>query len=155
MCIKTYNFCMETQPMACPPLGEMVHTTVINNQCTSSVTVKTHTVPMPTTVLVTVCPSSTTSLKLQTKRTTSACNQCTNTVTIQTRTTVCLTTSAPTAQTVPSIELYATASATGALVVLLLVVIPGWVCTCRIMKKRGKMEINIMQDRYCLVRGLK
>jgi hypothetical protein len=39
----------------------------------------------------------------------------------------------------------------GLLILLLLVVVSGWVCTCRIMKKRGKMEINIMQDRYCLV----
>ena len=40
----------------------------------------------------------------------------------------------------------------GLLIVLLLAVTTGWVCTCQIMKKRGKMEINIMQDRYCLVR---
>ena len=39
----------------------------------------------------------------------------------------------------------------GLLVVLLLVVSTGWVCTHRIMKKRGKMEINTMQDRYCML----
>ena len=43
---------------------------------------------------------------------------------------------------------------TGLLIVLLLVVISGLVCTCRIMKKRGKVEKSIMQNRYCLVRGL-
>ena len=41
----------------------------------------------------------------------------------------------------------------GLLIVLLLVVIIGWVCTCRIMKKRGKMEINILHDRYYHVTG--
>ena len=44
---------------------------------------------------------------------------------------------------------------TGLLIVLLLVVISGLVCTCRIMKKRGKMEKSIMQNGYCLVKGLK
>jgi hypothetical protein len=44
----------------------------------------------------------------------------------------------------------AAAGIIGLLVVFLLVVISGWVCTCRIMKKRGKMEINIIQERYCL-----
>ena len=39
----------------------------------------------------------------------------------------------------------------GLLVVLLLVVTTGWVCTHRIMKIRGKMEINRMQDRYCML----
>ena len=169
---------MEPQPTVRPSLGVMVHTTTVFNQCISSITFQTHTVPMVTTVSVTVCPSSTTALKSQIKGITNVCSQCTNTatVTVQTCTPVQVTvcpsslsslsatylptseTHAPTAQTVPSIELYtyATASAIGALVVLLLAVISGWVCTCRIMKKRGKMEINIMQDRYiyCLIRGL-
>ena len=165
---------MEPQPTVRTSLGEVVHTKTVFNQCTSSVAVQTHTVLMPTTVPVTVCPSSTSSHKSQIKGTTNICNQYTNTatVTVQTCTPVQVTvcpsslsslsttylptseTHAPTAQTVPSIELYATASAIGALVVLLLAVISGWVCTCRNMKKRGKMEINIMQDRYiyCLVR---
>ena len=45
----------------------------------------------------------------------------------------------------------ATAALMGLLIVLLLVVIIGWVCTCQTMKKRGKMKINIMQDRYYLL----
>ena len=47
-----------------------------------------------------------------------------------------------------NIAIPATGVLVSLLIVLLLVVITGWVCTCRIMKKRGKMEINIMQDRY-------
>ena len=55
-------------------------------------------------------------------------------------------------QSIPlNIAIPATGALFSLLVVLLLVVITGWVCTCRIMKKRGKMEIKIMQDRYYFV----
>ena len=96
------------------------------------------------TVQVSVCPSPTTSLKPKMMETTN----------INISNTTCfIPTNSPAINTsTPTVPLIIVAPAAGALAVLLLVVTTGWVCTCRIMKKRGKMEINIMQDRYFIDR---
>ena len=138
MCIRMYNFCMEPQPNTCPSLSEHeTVSTIVLNQCTNSVTIITHTKESTvTTYLPTLI--YTPNYPLPTHSPTSEMHTPTSMYSPATET------NAPTIQTV---LLIIAAPAIGVLVVLLLVVITGWVCTCRIMKKRGKMEINIMQDR--------
>ena len=144
-----YSFCMEPQPNTCQSLSEheLVSTTVLS-QCTNSITIHTKeitylatTVYTPTTVQVSVCPSPTTSvyshilIKSSTNTSCPSSTTCSPTDTIQ-------------KSEIPlNIAISATGALVGLLIVLLLVVISGWVCTFRIMKKRGKMEINMMQDR--------
>ena len=155
-CIRTYHFC---QPNTCQPLREIVHTTILN-QCTKSVTTETHTKEITVTtysptlfytpVQVTVCPSTTSSLLSQTKETVNVTASMASSTNIYHPSTTCSPTSEIHVPTL-TVPLTIAAPTTGALVVLLIVVTIGWVCTCRIMKKRGKMEINIMQDRYCII----
>ena len=136
---------MEPQPNPCLPSSDTVSTTALN-QCTNSVTIQTCTekvpittylrtlVYIPTTVHVSAYPSPTTTLISHNIMTSSPTN---------TNQGILL-----------NIALPATGGLVGLLIVLLLVVVTGWVCTCQIMKKRGKMVINMTQDRYYSIRGL-
>ena len=158
-CITMYEFCMDPQPNPCLPLSETRNTTALN-QCTETNTVQsratdsevTATVYMSTTVQISVYPSPTTSLKSQTEEATSVIS-----VTPLTNTSYPSPTHSPTskspAPTMQRISLIIAASAAGVLVVLLLAIITGWVCTFRIMKKKGRMKKYLMQARYYSIRG--
>ena len=129
---------MEPQPNVCPSLGEMVHTTTVFNQCTSSVTVQIHTVPMPTTVPVTVCPSSTTSLKSQTIETINVFSSTSFTTSYPSPTHSITSQTCSAASTVNRATIPAIGATVGLLVVLLIVVTMGWVYTCN-----RKIEIGL------------
>ena len=121
--------------------------------CTNKVTVTVHSIKhvcTPTTVYASVCSSPIISIKSQITMTTTVLNMSVFTQISYPLSPSCSPASETCASTMHAIPLTIVAPAIGALVVLLLVVTTGWVCTCRIMKKRGKMEINVMQDRYNL-----
>ena len=158
MCIKEYSFCMEPRPYVCSSLGEMVHTlsTVLNNQCTNSVTAQiTYTkrvtvtvyssTPIYTTMTVCRWPSSTTSLTSQTIETTNvfSSKSFTNTTsypssTHSTTSQTCSATSTVNRATIPAIG-----ATVGLLVVLLIVVTMGWVYTCNRKIEVGLKPQNI------------
>ena len=149
---------MEPQPNVCPSLGEMVHTlsTVLNNQCTNSVTVQTTYMctkrvtitvysSIPIYTLMTVCPSSTTSLTSQTIETTNVFSSAffTNVTsypspTHSTTSQICSATSTVNRATIP-----ATGATVGLLVALLIVVTMGWVYTCKRKVELGLKPQNI------------
>ena len=163
-CSRTYNFCIAIEPQptttwpftsgmtcTCPErtsvnqytetitiqsCAKEVYTTVmysVNNVCT------------PTTVYASVGQSSTTTLKSQI-RTTNMLSTSSSTNTSYLSPSICPQ-SSERALILLNVLLPATGALVGLLIVLLLVVCTGWMCTCRTMKKKGRMNINVIQDR--------
>ena len=159
-CEEPYSFYTTTEPTSaplrnisgmtctCPECTHEIRTTVLNQTCSKTVTVQscTNTITIPPLKYISttsVCPSPTT--KLISKRIETTIVDVISTKSLS----ICL--PASERPILLNFVIPAAGGLVGLLIVLLLAVITGWVCTCRIMKKRGKMEINTMQDRYYFV----
>ena len=131
-------------------LNQTCHETNTVESCTNTVTIRpVKSVYISTTVHLSVRPSSTTeSTSKGMEKTTNIPGVPTNSYPASSSTCSPDLKRSKVLLTLLNIVIPATGALVGLLIVLLLVVITGWICSRRNMKKRGEMEINMMQDRY-------